>query len=152
VRDVLCDPRFAAPAARVRKLATFRADPGECLRALASGAPWDAYVALCAGGMRDVLATIPEARALIRDLSPDVRAAARCYAAATTTRTHKTLIWERTRCTHRLRHALRDYLPGRAGDVRGPRHAGHPGADGADRHAAAGCHSAKEQPNCVTRM
>ena len=27
------------------------------------------------------------------------------------TRTHKTLIWERTRCTQRLRHALRDYFP-----------------------------------------
>ena len=26
-------------------------------------------------------------------------------------RTHKTLIWERTRCTQRLRHALRDYFP-----------------------------------------
>jgi hypothetical protein len=27
------------------------------------------------------------------------------------TRTHKTLIWERTRHAHRLRHALRDYFP-----------------------------------------
>ena len=27
------------------------------------------------------------------------------------TRTHKTLIWERTRCTQRLRHALREYFP-----------------------------------------
>jgi transposase len=27
------------------------------------------------------------------------------------TRTHKTLIWERTRTTQRLRHALRDYFP-----------------------------------------
>jgi transposase len=27
------------------------------------------------------------------------------------TRTHKTLIWERTRCGQRLRHALRDYFP-----------------------------------------
>jgi transposase len=27
------------------------------------------------------------------------------------TRMHKTLIWERTRCTQRLRHALRDYFP-----------------------------------------
>jgi hypothetical protein len=27
------------------------------------------------------------------------------------TRTHKTLIWERTRCTQRLRRALRDYFP-----------------------------------------
>jgi transposase len=27
------------------------------------------------------------------------------------TRTHKTLIWERTRATQRLRHALRDYFP-----------------------------------------
>ena len=27
------------------------------------------------------------------------------------TRTHKTLIWERTRCAQRLRHALRDYFP-----------------------------------------
>jgi transposase len=27
------------------------------------------------------------------------------------TRMHKTLIWERTRCTQRLRHALREYFP-----------------------------------------
>src|SRR5262249_15174780 len=52
-------------------------------RALASGDPWDVYVALCAQGMRDVLATIPEAQALMRDPAPDVRAAVLRYAAAT---------------------------------------------------------------------
>jgi hypothetical protein len=32
-------------------------------------------------------------------------------AAKVVTRVHKTLIWERTRHTQRLRHALRDYFP-----------------------------------------
>jgi hypothetical protein len=69
--------------ARVRKLATFRADPAERSRALAGSDPWDAYVALCAQGMRDVLATVPEAQALTRHPLPDVRAAALRYVAAT---------------------------------------------------------------------
>jgi HEAT repeat protein len=77
---------------RVRNLAIFRADPGARCRALASGDPWDAYVALCAQGMRDVLATIPEAQALIRHPSPDVRAAALRYAAATALRSGQRLL------------------------------------------------------------
>jgi HEAT repeat protein len=68
---------------RVRKLAAFRASSGDRSEALASGDPWDVYLALCAYGMRDVLATIPEAQALTRHSSPDVRAAALRYAAAT---------------------------------------------------------------------
>ena len=68
---------------RVRTLAACRTDPAERARALASSDPWDAYVALCAQGMRDVLVTIPEAQDLARHPSPDVRAAALRYAAAT---------------------------------------------------------------------
>ena len=68
---------------RVRTLAACRTDPAERARALASGDPWDAYVALCAQGMRDVLVTIPEAQDLARNPSPDVRAAALRYAAGT---------------------------------------------------------------------
>ncbi len=68
---------------RVRKLAVFRADPAERACALAGGDPWDAYVALCAQGMRDVLVTLPEARALASHPAPDTRAAALRYAAAT---------------------------------------------------------------------
>jgi HEAT repeat protein len=69
--------------ARVRTLATFRASSAERTRALAGSDPWDAYVALCAQGMRDVQATIPEAQALARHPAPRVRAAAVRYAAAT---------------------------------------------------------------------
>ncbi|HEV2450544.1 MAG TPA: DUF5724 domain-containing protein [Streptosporangiaceae bacterium] len=69
--------------ARVRKLAAFRADAAGRSRALAGDDPWDAYLALCARGMHDVLATIPEAKALSHHASPDVRAAALRYAAAT---------------------------------------------------------------------
>jgi transposase len=36
---------------------------------------------------------------------------AQAAAVKVVTRTHKTLIWERTRCTQRLRHALREYFP-----------------------------------------
>ena len=36
---------------------------------------------------------------------------AQAAAVKVVTRTHKTLIWERTRHAHRLRHALRDYFP-----------------------------------------
>jgi uncharacterized protein DUF5724/uncharacterized protein DUF4132 len=69
--------------ARVRKLAAFRARPAERAAALAGSDPWDVYVALCALGMRDVLATMPEAQALARHPDPDVRAAALRYSAAT---------------------------------------------------------------------
>jgi hypothetical protein len=36
---------------------------------------------------------------------------AQAAAVKVVTRTHKTLFWECTRCTQRLRHALRDYFP-----------------------------------------
>jgi Family of unknown function (DUF5724)/Domain of unknown function (DUF4132) len=69
--------------ARVRAFAVFRADPAGRAQALAGGDGWDAYLALCAQGTRDVLVTVPEARTLARHLDPDVRAAALRYAAAT---------------------------------------------------------------------
>jgi len=69
--------------ARVRTLARFRADLAARGQALAGRDPWDAYLALCALGMRDVLATVPEAETLARHPDPDVRAAALRYGAAT---------------------------------------------------------------------
>lgn len=69
--------------ARVRALAAFRASSAERARALAGSDPWDVYVALCAQGMHDVQATIPEAQALAHHPAPGVRAAAIRYAAAT---------------------------------------------------------------------
>lgn len=68
---------------RVRKLAAFRASERERELALAGADQWDAYVALCAGGMRDVLATLPAGRALAGAASADLRAAALRYLAAT---------------------------------------------------------------------
>lgn len=68
---------------RVRKLALLRSSAADRDAALRAADPWDAYIALCAGGMRDVLATIPEARALAGAASPGLRAAAVRYAAAT---------------------------------------------------------------------
>ncbi len=68
---------------RVRALAAYRADRVQRSAALTSGDPWDAYVALCAGGMRDVTATIGEARALAALPAADLRAVAIRYAAAT---------------------------------------------------------------------
>jgi transposase len=44
-------------------------------------------------------------------LRPVAGDTARVEAVKVVTRMHKTLIWERTRCTQRLRHALRDYFP-----------------------------------------
>ena len=44
-------------------------------------------------------------------LRPVAGDTAQAAAVKVVTRTHKTLIWERTRCTQRLRHALRDYFP-----------------------------------------
>ena len=44
-------------------------------------------------------------------LRPVAGDTAQAAAIKVVTRTHKTLIWERTRCTQRLRHALRDYFP-----------------------------------------
>jgi len=69
--------------ARVRTLADFRARPAERAKALAGDDPWNAYIALCAQGMRDVLGTVPAAQALARHPSPDMRAAALRYASAT---------------------------------------------------------------------
>ena len=44
-------------------------------------------------------------------LRPVAGDSAQAAAVKVVTRTHKTLIWERTRATQRLRHALRDYFP-----------------------------------------
>ena len=68
---------------RVRALAAYRADQAQRAAALASRDPWDAYVALCAGGMRDVTAAISEARALATADDADLRAVAVRFAAAT---------------------------------------------------------------------
>ncbi|MGH3246063.1 MAG: DUF5724 domain-containing protein [Trebonia sp.] len=68
---------------RVRALAAYRADQARRSAALLSGDPWDVYVALCAGGMRDVATTIGEARALTTADAADLRAVAVRYAAAT---------------------------------------------------------------------
>jgi hypothetical protein len=68
---------------RVRALAAYRASQAGRSAALASGDPWEVYVALCAGGMRDVTATIGEARALTTADDADLRAVAVRYAAAT---------------------------------------------------------------------
>jgi transposase len=45
------------------------------------------------------------------ELRPVAGDSARVEAIKVVARTHKTLIWERTRHTQRLRHALRDYFP-----------------------------------------
>jgi transposase len=45
------------------------------------------------------------------ELRPVAGDSVRAEAVKVVTRTHKTLIWERTRHTQRLRHALRDYFP-----------------------------------------
>lgn len=68
---------------RVRQLAIFRAAPEKRAGALAGSDPWDVYIALCAQGMCDVQASLPQAEALTHHPSPDVRAAAVQYAAAT---------------------------------------------------------------------
>ena len=44
-------------------------------------------------------------------LRPVAGDSAQAAAVKVVARTHQTLIWERTRCTQRLRHALRDYFP-----------------------------------------
>lgn len=68
---------------RVRTLALFRSSPDARAAALSAADPWDAYIALCAGGMRDALATIAEAATLAGATSPSLRAAALRYARAT---------------------------------------------------------------------
>lgn len=45
------------------------------------------------------------------ELRPVAGDSAQAEAIKVVTRTHKTMIWERTRHTQRLRHALRDYFP-----------------------------------------
>lgn len=45
------------------------------------------------------------------ELRPVAGDSARAEAVKVVTRTHKTMIWDRTRHTQRLRHALRDYFP-----------------------------------------
>src|SRR5215470_7282853 len=69
--------------ARVRALAVYRADKEQRAAALANGDAWEAYVALSAQGMREVFTTLPEAERLMRDASPDRRATAVHYLAAT---------------------------------------------------------------------
>lgn len=68
---------------RVRALATYRTDQAKRSAALAADDPWDVYVALCAGGTRDVTATLGEVKALADSPAADLRAVAVRYAAAT---------------------------------------------------------------------
>ncbi|WP_370949604.1 IS110 family transposase [Amycolatopsis sp. cg5] len=51
------------------------------------------------------------ARTHAHELRPVAGDSAQIEAVKVVARTHKTLIWERTRHTQRLRHALRDYFP-----------------------------------------
>ncbi|WP_442946022.1 IS110 family transposase [Nonomuraea sp. LPB2021202275-12-8] len=51
------------------------------------------------------------ARTHSHELRPVAGDSAQAEAVKVVARTHKTLIWERTRHTQRLRHALRDYFP-----------------------------------------
>ncbi len=51
------------------------------------------------------------ARTHAHELRPVAGDSARAEAIKVVARTHKTMIWERTRHTQRLRHALRDYFP-----------------------------------------
>jgi transposase len=51
------------------------------------------------------------ARTHAHELRPVAGDSARAEAVKVVARTHKTMIWERTRHTQRLRHALRDYFP-----------------------------------------
>src|SRR5258705_6256428 len=46
-----------------------------------------------------------------RQMRPVAGDSVEAEAVKVVTRMHKTLIWERTRCTQRLRHALLDYFP-----------------------------------------
>ena len=68
---------------RVRALAAYRADQAKRSAALTSGDPWDSYVALCAGGTRDVITTLAEVEALAAAPAENLRAVAVRYAAAT---------------------------------------------------------------------
>jgi len=70
-------------------------------------------------------------------LRPVAGDSAQAAAVKVVTRTHKTLIWERTRCTQRLRHALRDYFPA-ALEALGPGRRRHPGTAGPRPRAGVG--------------
>ena len=63
-------------------------------------------------------------------LRPVAGDSAQAAAVKVVTRTHKTLIWERTRHTQRLRHALRDYFPAALEAFEDLDAAGHPGTAG----------------------
>ena len=63
-------------------------------------------------------------------LRPVAGDSAQAAAIKVVTRTHKTLIWERTRCTQRLRHALRDYFPAALEAFEDLAATRHPGAAG----------------------
>ena len=69
--------------ARLRRLVAFRASPAARAAALASSDRWEVFLALCAGGMRDVAATIPELAALAGSPSPGLRAVMLFYMDAT---------------------------------------------------------------------
>ena len=68
---------------RVRTLLALRTDEWSRHNALAGGDPWDTYIALCAGAMRDVVVTKPEIQALLGHPAADVRATAVRFASAT---------------------------------------------------------------------
>lgn len=59
----------------------------------------------------DAHALADMARTHSHELRPVAGDSARVEAIKIVARTHKTMIWERTRHTQRLRHALRDYFP-----------------------------------------
>jgi hypothetical protein len=66
-----------------RKLAAFCKSETERTLALAGDDPHDVYLALCAGAMRDVTATLPGVRRLAAGPSADLRAVALRFAATT---------------------------------------------------------------------
>jgi hypothetical protein len=70
-------------ADRVRRLLEMRADADARAVALASGDPWETYVALCAAAMRDVAVALTGAAALLDHSSPDIRATALRFGATT---------------------------------------------------------------------
>ena len=63
-------------------------------------------------------------------LRPVAGDTAQAAAVKVVTRTHKTLIWERTRCTPAAAARAARLLPRRAGGLRGPGRHRHPGAAG----------------------
>jgi hypothetical protein len=67
---------------RVRTLLALRKDEAARKNALRSSEPWDTYIALCVGGMRDAVFTTPEAAVLLDHTSPQIRATAVRFASA----------------------------------------------------------------------